>query len=70
MQIQFNNPSTTGTCKPTKILLIMLERFMKNLTVPLACWGHSFIQSPVVIRLVISLMLQDEYCLNEYHQAF
>ena len=66
MHIQFNNPSTTGTCKPTK----MLEKFMKNLAVPLACFGHCFIQPLVVIRLVISLMFQNEYCFNKHHQVF
>ena len=70
MHMQLNNPNTIGTCKPTKILLLMLEKFMKNLAVPLACCGHSFMQSPVVIRLVISLMFQNEYGFNEHHQVF
>ena len=70
MHIQFNNRSKTGTFKPTRILLLMLENFMKNLAEPLACCGHSFMQSPVVIRLVISLMFQNEYCFNEHHQVF
>ena len=47
--MQFNNPKTIGKCKPTKILLLMLEKFMKNLAVPLAGCGHSFMQSPVVM---------------------
>ena len=70
MHIQFNSPSTTGTCKPTKILLLMLEKFMKNLAVPLACCGHSFMQSPVVIWLVISLMFQNEYFLTSIIRYF
>ena len=53
-----------------KMLLLVLEKFMKTLAVPLACCGHSFMQSPVVIRLVISLMFQSEYCFNEHHQVF
>ena len=32
----FNKPSTTGTCKQTKILLLVLGKFMKNLAAPLA----------------------------------
>ena len=70
MHIQFNNPSMTGTCKLTKILLLMLEKFMKNLAVPLACCGHSFMQSPVVIWLVISLMFQNEYFLTSIIRYF
>ena len=68
--MQFNNPSTIGTCKPTKITLLMLEKFMKNLAVPLACCGHSFMQSPVVIWLVISLMFQNEYFLTSIIRYF
>ena len=68
--MQFNNPSTIGTCKPTKIILLMLEKFMKNLAVPLACCGHSFMQSPVVIWLVISLMFQNEYFLTSIIRYF
>ena len=40
--MHFNKTSTIGTCKPTKILLLMLEKFMKNLAVPLACCRQSF----------------------------
>ena len=40
----------------TKILLLALEMFMKNLAVPLACCCHSFTQSQVVIQLVTPLM--------------
>ena len=43
---------------------------MKNLTVPLACCGHSFMQSPVVICLVISLMFQNEYFLTSIIRYF
>ena len=68
--MQFNNPSTIGTCKPTKIILLMLEKFMKNLAVPLACCGHSLMQSPVVIWLVISLMFQNEYFLTSIIRYF
>ena len=68
--MQFNNPSTIGTCKSTKIILLMLEKFMKNLAVPLACCGHSFMQSPVVIWLVISLMFQNEYFLTSIIRNF
>ena len=48
----------------------MLEKIMKNLAVPLTCGGHSFMQSLVVIWLVISLMFQNEYYFNEHHQVF
>ena len=68
--MQFTKPSTIGTCKPTKIPLLMLEKFMKNLAVPLACCGHSFMQSPVVIWLVISLMFQNEYFLTSIIRYF
>ena len=68
--MQFNNPSTIGKFKPTKIPLLMLEKFMKNLAVPLACCGHSFMQSPVVIWLVISLMFQNEYFLTSIIRYF
>ena len=61
--MQFNSPNTTGTCKLTKILLLMLKKIMKNLAVPLPCCGHSFMHSPVVIRLVISLMFQNNIVL-------
>ena len=70
MHIQFNSPSTTGTCKPTKILLLMLEKFMKNLAVPLACCGNSFMQSQVVIQLVISLMFQTSIVLTSIIRYF
>ena len=50
--MQFNNPSTIGTCKQTKTLLLVLEKYTKNLTVPLGCCCHSFMQSQVVIGLV------------------
>ena len=53
-----------------KIPLLVLENFFKNLAVALASCGHSFMQSPIVIRLVISLMFQNEYCFNEHHQVF
>ena len=48
----------------------MLEKFMKNLAVPLACCGHSFMQSPVAIWLVISLMFQNEYFLTSIIRYF
>ena len=68
--MQFTKPRTIGTCKPTKIPLLMFEKFMKNLAVPLACCGHSFMQSPVVICLVISLMFQNEYFLTSIIRYF
>ena len=49
--MQFNKPSTIGTCKQTKILLLVLEKYTKNLTVPLGCCCHSFMQSQVVDRV-------------------
>ena len=70
MHIRFNNPRTTGTCKPTKILLLMLEKIMKNLAVPLASCGHSFMQSQVVVKLVISLMFQTSIVLTSIIRYF
>ena len=58
--VQFNNPSTICTCKQTKILLIALEKFMRNLAVPLACCCHTFMQPQFVIQLITSLMFQNE----------
>ena len=52
-------PSTIGTWKQTKILLLVLEKFMKNLAVPLACCWHSFMQSRVVILLITSIIFQN-----------
>ena len=48
----------------------MLEKFMKNLAGPLACCGHSFMQSPVAIWLVISLMFQNEHFLTSIIRYF
>ena len=68
--MQFTKPSTIGSCRLTKIPLLMLEQFMKNLAGPLACCGHSFMQSPVAIWLVISLMFQNEYFLTSIIRYF
>ena len=38
-----NNLSTIGTCKQTKTLLLVFEKFIKNLAVPLVCCCHSFL---------------------------
>ena len=43
--MQSNNPSTIGTCKQTKILFLVLEKFTKNLIVPLGCCCHSFMHT-------------------------
>ena len=43
-----------------RISKLVLQKFIKNLAVQLACCCHSFMQSEVVIRLVISLMSQNE----------
>ena len=43
-----------------KDTFVSSENFLKNLTLPLGCCYHSFMQSQFVIELVTSLMFQNE----------
>ena len=52
-----------------KDFLVNVGKIYEKFGSTTACCGHSFMQSPVVIQLVISLMFQNEHCFNE-HQVF
>ena len=56
----FISMGTIVTCKQTKILLLVLEKVMKNLGIIFVCFYKSLKQSQVVIPLVTYLMFQNK----------
>ena len=59
--MQFNSLSTIGTCEQLKILLLALEKCLKNLAVPLGCCCQSFIQSQVEMQFITSLIFPNVF---------